>query len=135
MKLVDKYNMYKNKYSKYVVLIKVGIFYECYGVDVYILNNLFNYKVKDVNGVKRVGFPLGGYDKVIGILKTFKINYVVIDGDNVLKKKFNFNNYDKYIPSDLSLEERINKIYERLKVIKNSSKISDVLDEVEKVLW
>ena len=26
MKVIDKYNLYKNKYSKYIVLIKVGIF-------------------------------------------------------------------------------------------------------------
>ena len=27
LKIVDKYNLYKNKYSKYIVLMKVGIFY------------------------------------------------------------------------------------------------------------
>ena len=59
MKVIDKYNLYKNKYSKYIVLMKVGIFYEAYGEDVYILNNLFSYKIKEINGVKRVGLDLG----------------------------------------------------------------------------
>lgn len=135
MKVIDKYSLYKNKYPKYVILIKVGIFYESYGEDAYILNNLFSYKVKDFNGFKRVGFPSGSYDKVISKLKGFKINYAVIDGDEVNKKKFNFNNYDRYIPNDLNLEDRINKIYDRLRILRDSSKIDDLLDEVEGILW
>ena len=133
--MVDKYNLYKNKYPKHVVLMKIGIFYECYGENVYILNNLFSYKIKDINGIKRVGFPTNSYDKVISKLKSFKINYVIIDGDDVIRKKFNFNNYDKYVPNDLSLEDRINKIYDRLKVLKDNSKINDVLEKVEGILW
>lgn len=135
MKVVDKYNLYKNKYPKYIVLMKIGIFYEAYGEDVYILNNLFSYKIKEVNGVKRVGFPMCSYDKVISKFKSFKINYVIIDDDEVFRKKFNFNNYDRYVPEDLSLEDRINKVYDRLKVLKNNSKITDVLDKVEELLW
>lgn len=135
MKVVDKYNFYKNKYFKFVVLMKVGIFYEAYGEDVYILNNLFNYKIKEVNGVKRVGFPMCSYDRVISKFKSFKINYVIIDDDEVIRKKFNFNNYDRYVPLDLSLEDRINKVYDRLRVLKDNAKIIDVLDKVEKILW
>lgn len=108
---------------------------ECYGEDVYILNNLFSYKIKDINGIKRVGFPTNSYDKVISKLKSFKINYVIIDGDDVIRKKFNFNNYDRFVPDDLSLEDRINKIYDRLKVLKDNSKINDVLEKVEGILW
>ena len=115
--------------------MKVGIFYEAYGEDVYLLNNLFNYKIKEMNGVKRVGFPVGSYDKVISKLKSFKINYIIVEGEEVTRKKFNFNNYDKYIPNDLSLEDRINKVYDRLRVLKNNAKITDLLDELEEILW
>lgn len=135
MKVIDKYNLYKNKYSKYIVLMKVGIFYEAYGEDVYILNNLFSYKIKEINGVKRVGFPICSYDKVISKLKCFKINFVIIEDDEVIRKKFNFNNYDKYVPNDLNLEDRINKIYDRLRILKDNSKINDVLDRLEDILW
>lgn len=135
MKVIDKYNLYKNKYSKYIVLLKIGIFYEAYGEDVYILNNLFSYKIKEINGVKRVGFPVCSYDKVISKIKSFKINYVIIDDDEVIRKKFNFNNYDKYVPTDLSLEDRINKVYDRLRVLKDNSNIIDVLDRLEEILW
>ena len=65
IKIIDKYNLYKNKYPKYMVLMKIGIFYECYGEDVYVLNNLFSYKIKDINGIKRVGFPINNYDRFI----------------------------------------------------------------------
>lgn len=135
MKVIDKYNLYKNKYSKYIVLIKVGIFYEAYGEDVYILNNLFSYKIKEINGVKRVGFPISSYDKVISKFRCFKINYVIVEDDDVTRKKFNFNNYDKYVPNDLSLEDRINKVYDRLRVLKDNSNIIDVLDRLEEILW
>lgn len=134
MKIKDKYNIYKNKYPKYIILIKVGIFYETYGEDVYLLNNLFNYKIKEVNGVNRVGFPISSFEKVISKLKNFKINYLIIENDEITRKKFNLNNYDKYISNDLNIEDRINKIYERLKVLQNNSKINDILDEIEKIL-
>ena len=135
VKIIDKYNLYKNKYPKCVVLMKIGIFYECYGEDVYVLNNLFSYKIKDINGIKRVGFPINSYDKVISKFKSFKINYVIIEDDDITRKKFNFNNYDRFVPDDLSLEDRINKVYDRLRVLKNNSKIMDVLDKVEEILW
>ena len=74
MKIIEKYNLNKNKYPKYIILIKVGIFYETYNEDAYILNNLFNYKIKEINNNKRLGFPTNSYDKVITKLKEFQIN-------------------------------------------------------------
>lgn len=58
MKIYDVYKDNKVKYKEYIVLIKVGNFYETYGEDGYLLNNLFDYKIKDIGDVKRVGFPL-----------------------------------------------------------------------------
>lgn len=76
MKLKETYNIYKVKYPKYVIMIKCGNFYEVFGEEAYILNNLFGYKVKEVNGIKRVGFPIISFNKVIDKLKRFKINYI-----------------------------------------------------------
>ena len=67
MKVIDVYNENKVKYSKYVILIKVGIFYETYHEDAYILNNLLGYKISDVNGNKRLGFPVNNSNKVVNV--------------------------------------------------------------------
>ena len=75
MKVIDVYNENKVKYSKYVILIKVGIFYETYHEDAYILNNLLGYKISDVNGNKRLGFPVNSFNKVVNVnIKAY--NYV-----------------------------------------------------------
>lgn len=135
MKIYDIYKDKKIKYAKYVVLIRVGTFYETYGEDGYLLNNLFDYKVKDVGGVRRVGFPLVVYNKVISKLKTFKINYLVMEGNVVIKKKFNINNYSKYTNSDDSISIRVDKICEKLKVLKETPKIEKILDKLEELVW
>ncbi len=133
MKIYDVYKNKKIKYAKYVVLIKVGHFYETYGEDAYLLNNLFDYKVKDIGKVKRVGFPLIAYNKVTCKLNTFKINYLIVDNE-VVKKKFNKNNYDKYVNSNDSISTRVEKICERLRVLKDTPKIEKILDKVEELI-
>lgn len=135
MKIYEVYKDKKTKYEKYVVLIKVGTFYETYGEDGYLLNNLFDYKVKDVGGVKRVGFPLVAYNKVIAKLKSFKINYLVVEGSDVIKRKFNINNYGKYLKNDDSISIRVDRICEKLKVLKETPKIEKILDRLEEILW
>ena len=107
MKIYDVYKENKSRYKKYVILIKVGNFYETYGEDGYLLNNLFDYKVSDIGKVKRVGFPLIAYNKVISKLTTFKINYIVVEGGMTIKKKFKLNNYGKYINSLDSINIRV----------------------------
>lgn len=134
MKIYEVYKDKKTKYEKYVVLIKVGTFYETYGEDGYLLNNLFDYKVKDVGGVKRVGFPLVAYNKVIAKLKSFKINYLVVEGSDVIKRKFNINNYGKYLKNDDSISIRVDRICEKLKVLKETPKIEKILDRLEEIL-
>ncbi len=133
MKVIDVYNENKAKYSKYVILIKVGIFYETYNEDAYILNNLFNYKIRNINNVKQVGFPVNSYDKVITKLNKFKINYLIIDKE-IIRKKFNKNNYNEFLNKNLSLDERINNIYSKLNVLKEKSNINQILNRIEDIL-
>ena len=124
MKLVDTYNSYKTKYSKYVIMIKCGNFYEVYGEETYIISNLFNYKIKEISGIKRVGFPIIAYNKVASKLNSFKINYIVID-NKVIKKKY---------LNDLNIDDRINKIYLRLKILSNGSNINNILKSIESII-
>lgn len=133
MKVIDVYNQNKAKYDKYVILIRVGIFYETYGDDVYILNNLFNYKVKDINGVKRVGFPINSYNKVTEKLNKFKINYLIIDNE-IIKKKFNKNNYNQYVNFDMSIDDRIYSIFNKLMILKANPSIDNILNKIEEML-
>lgn len=132
MKLKDTYNMYKQKYQKYIIIIKCGNFYEVYGEEAYILNNLFGYKIKNVSGLTRVGFPIISYNKVTDKLKKFKINYVVVN-DGTIRKKFNKNNYDKYI-SNLDIDKRINNIKDKLVLLKEKPSIIKVLEKVENLI-
>lgn len=57
MKLIDTYNNYKIKYKEYVVLLKSGIFYECFNDDIGIMYSLFSYKIKNNGSNYVVGFP------------------------------------------------------------------------------
>ena len=134
MKVYDVYSEKKRKYEKYVVLIKVGNFYETYGEDSLLMNNLFDYKIKQIGGVNRVGFPLIAYNKVINKLKCFKINYLIIEGAQFIKKKFNLNNCDNYITNGDSINIRINRICDRLRLLKDSPQIKDILDFIDGVI-
>lgn len=131
MKLKDTYGIYKKKYNKYVIMIKCGSFYDIYGEEVYIINNLFGYKINKVGNYCRVGFPIIAYNKVICKLNNFKINYIVI-GEDIIKKRFKNNNYDSYL-NDLSIDERISKINEKLNILKLDSSINNILNSIEKI--
>lgn len=134
MKIYDVYYEKKKKYEKYVVLIKVGNFYETYGEDCFLMNNLFDYKIKNIGDVQRTGFPLIAYNKVVSKFKSFKINYLVIEGVQVIKKKFNNNNYDRYVRSNDSISVRVNRICEKLKILKDTSKIDFILEAIEEII-
>lgn len=134
MRIYDIYYEKKKKYEKYVVLVKVGNFYETYGEDTFLMNNLFDYKIKVVGGVNRVGFPIIAYNKITDKFKRFKINYLVIEGINITKKKFNNNSYDKYVRCDDSISVRVNRICERLKMLKDTSRIDIILEAIEEII-
>ena len=61
MKNIDLYNLYKEKYSNSLIIIKEGIFYKTFHDDAKIIWYLFEYKyIKDI-----VSFGSASYDKVI----------------------------------------------------------------------
>ena len=133
MKVIDLYRENKERYPKYVILIKVGVFYETYNEDCFVLNNLFGYKIKNIGDYYRTGFPINSYSKVIEKLNKTKINYLII-GDEIVKRKFNKNQYDCYIKTDLNINQRIDDIYKRLKYLKLNSNISTLLNKIEGIL-
>ena len=108
-------------------------FYETYNEDCLVLNNLFGYKIKNIGDYYRTGFPINSYSKVIEKLNKTKINYLII-GDEIVKRKFNKNQYDCYIKTDLNIDQRIDDIYKKLKYLKLNSNISTLLNKIEGIL-
>ena len=133
MKIIDLYRKNKERFPKYVILIKVGVFYETYNEDCLVLNNLFGYKIKNIGDYYRTGFPINSYSKVIENLNKTKINYLII-GDEIVKRKFNKNQYDCYIKTDLNIDQRIDDIYKKLKYLKLNSNINTLLNKIEGIL-
>lgn len=125
----------KKEYKEYIILIKSGNFYLALGNDAKIIENMFNYKVKEFSGTIRVGFPIISLNKVTDRLDRIKVNYVIFDKEIVLKRKFNNNRYNEFIINNLSINDRINNINFKLNELKSTSSIIDVLNKVENCLW
>lgn len=130
MKVVDLYNTYKDNYKEYAIFIKIGNFYETYNNDDYMISKIMNYKVKNISNNVRVGFPITSLNKVLDELNNNKINYNVIEKDEIykisIKKKFRDNNYLNYDNNRLI---RINNIYNRIINCNNN-----ILDKIEEII-
>lgn len=133
MKLKETYFLKKEKYLEYIILIKCGNFYEVLGDDAYILNTLFNYKIKKTSNITKVGFPIIALNKVILRLQMLKINYLIVNPNGDIKKKFNNNKYRNYLEKPTNLD-RINLIYQRLLDIKGDD-IDALLNKIEEIIW
>ena len=92
----------KEIHYKYIVFVKVGNFYYCYGRDSYIISYLFNYKINILNqNIYSCSFPQNALNKVIANLEQKKINYLILDRRNnyeIIEKSDNknLNRYDKF---------------------------------------
>lgn len=118
--------------SSSVVIRKNGGFYSVYGNDCYILNYLFNYKIID----DKVGFPINSYNKVINMLDTNHVNYV-ISSNNVkvnYKKRNNYNKFFELGKKKYNLNYRINSIIEKINNLSEEN-IDELLDLIETKLW
>ena len=139
MKLRDVYLTNKEKYFDYVVLIESGIFIEVFGEEASIINSLLGYKITNSSNILKCGFPKKGLDKVLLILKSRHINYIVFNKEgNVLdKKKYKDNKYMDYINNKDSLirrEIRINNIYNKLRNNIDSSDIDSTLSSIKELV-
>ena len=134
--LKELYNKYKFDYKDYILLIKSGNFYICLNNDAIVMNNIFNYKIKESTNFIKVGFPINSELKVKNYLDTIKVNYVVIDKEIIDKRKFQDNKYNEY-NSKYNYRvylNRIKRINDILKSNLNNNNISSILDEIEEVL-
>ena len=132
MKLYEVYLNRKIKYKDYILLIESGMFMESYNDDASLLNKILGYKILSKNSMIRVGFPSNNLSKVILILESKHINYLVLNKNNEIinRKKYkdnNYNNYSNNVSNLLDRSNRIAKIYNRLQ-----SKIDD--DNIDKII-
>lgn len=138
MKLIDTYNNYKIKYKEYVVLLKSGIFYECFNDDISIMYSLFSYKIKNNGNNYVVGFPSSSLTKVLNTLEKNKINYIIIDDNSVVDKyKTNKNRYLEYIVDInklMYINMKIELIYKKLQENILNNNIEKILIEIENLI-
>ncbi|MBS7021159.1 MAG: hypothetical protein KH135_04765 [Firmicutes bacterium] len=139
MKVIDYYQEYKEKYPEYIIFIKVGKFYEVYFEDTKLIHILTGYKIsKTQNGVEQVGFPTTSLSKVIKEISKRKINYILIEKDEVYKivekKRFQRNQYSdikQQFYDVYQLQKRIYHIQETLLQHIHDHNIHEVLTQIE----
>ncbi len=135
MKLIDKYNAYKDKYKNALVIMKEGIFYKTFNDDAKILWYLFDYKY--VNDT--VSFGNVPYDKVILKLNKLDISYIIIDNDNIvlsyLRDEETFLSYKSLAKKSYNKTEKTEELVDKLKLIMTNSpdnyeKINTLFDKL-----
>ena len=136
--MFEIFRLLKLEYKEYIILIKSGSFYCGFDEDAIVLNKIFNYKVNQLKKNLKVGFPVSLIEKNTNILKRQKINYIVVEDEKIVKReKFKFNNYSKYIENVfdiVSMNARINYIYESLKSMSDKKSIKDKLNRIEEII-
>ena len=135
MKVKEIYFSLKNKYKDYVIIIKIGSFYNVISKDAYILSSIFNYKINTFSNTVKVGFPLTSLNKVLNTLDKIKINYLVYENNIVIRQKFKRNNYQEFSQNNLTVKERIDAINLKLNEIAQTPEILKILEKVENEIW
>ena len=135
--MIDLFRILKLDYKEYVILFKSGSFYISFDEDSLILNKVFNYKILELKNNIKAGFPLNSLDTVINKIKELSINYIIIEDKNIKEKyEVENNNFSKYTSSVfevISINNRIDKIVNKLKSIDND-KVKEILDEIESMI-
>lgn len=99
MSILNTIATIKEVHREYVLLVKIGSFYYCYGRDAYVVSYLFHYKINIIEkNTYACSFPQVAYNKVISTLERYEINYIVIDRKNnySVDEKSNNKNLNKY---------------------------------------
>lgn len=92
--MIEKYYKYKLDHKDSIIFIDVGSFYETLDNDALIINKIFNYKITLFSSLLKVGFPKSKIDDIKEKLNELKINYYVINQEEI--KEFLNNKYNEY---------------------------------------
>ena len=88
MSMTFMHKSIKELFPNYIVLIKVGNFYEAYQDDSLIVSYLLGYRIRTNMDTSSCGFPVVALNKVLSILDRKSISYDVID---------KFHNYEEIV--------------------------------------
>lgn len=139
MSIINIVKNVKEVHKDYVVLVRVGNFFNCYGRDSYILSYLLSYKINILrDNIYNCAFPKSAFSKVISRLEQNKINYIILDKRNNydVEEKSNNRNLNKYneiyqiAKKEIVQKMRIEKIHKYLLECNNEN----IIYEVEKLL-
>lgn len=133
--MLEKYYKYKIDYKEYLILIKSGTFYLCIDNDAFIMNKIFNYKLKKISNTFKIGFPISNLGNILNKLNEYHINYIVINEEIILEENFNDNKYStyKFNKNIFYNSIRIDKITKYLND-NISNDIDDKIKDIENIL-
>ncbi len=136
--MLEKYYKYKIDYKEYLILLKCGSFYELIDNDSFIMNTIFNYKLKRLSNTFKVGFPISSLNNVLNKLNQSHINYIVVNEDIILEENFEDNKYSiyKFENQDIFYNSiRIEKIIKYLNENILSKELNNKLKQIENILF
>lgn len=124
MSIINMAKTIKEVHPDYVIIYKVGEFYNCYNRDAYILSYLMEYSIRAVSKNNYVtGFPKNSLNKVKAKLENRKINYLCLDPRN---------NYYEDEKSDNGNLNKYNEIFSKAnEYVKKKRAIENISDELE----
>ena len=138
MSVINMVHSIKELFPDYVVMIRIGTFYEVYNDDANIISYLFKYKIKSLSSLDRVcGFPIVSINKVRYLLEKKYINYIMIDKSHNYEEedKMNYKKKNTYYEVLDIARDYIDKL-ERIDRIKNYlMKDSSKLKDIEKLIY
>ena len=137
MSTINMIHNIKELFPEYVLLVKIGTFYECYNEDSYMMSYLFQYKLKTVGEYTSCGFPTVSINKVESILESRSINYLVVDKKHNYEEmeKMDFKKKNKYNALLTKANEYIDRKNRIDKICKYLNNNSDKIEVVEKTLY
>ena len=100
MTITEYSKLIKEENEKFIIFIKYGKFYRCFGYDAYIIHYLFSYKL---TSRETIGFPIENITKVLSFLKNNNISTIVVNNNiNYIKYECPNNKYNYFLNKSLS---------------------------------
>ena len=140
MSIVNMAKTIKEVHPDYVIIYKVGEFYNCYNKDAYMLSYLMDYSIRAVSKNNYVtGFPKNSLSKVKAKLENRKINYLCLDprnnyyedekSDNGNLNKYSevFPNANEYVKKERAIEAISGELEEKI----NDSEFWNIITEIK----
>lgn len=129
-------------HKDFVIMYKVGSFYQVFGKDAYIIAGMYGYIIKPVGNTVNCGFGLNAINKVKNGLENSKINYLLLDPRNnydVDEKSDNrnLNTYNEQLKKyylKIKQQNEIKHICERLNMFVGTNEFKNIVRKVEDLL-